>query len=114
MVIVVRARAIMWNEDLHTQVQRSIEFAVDRHKSRIDRISINLTDLNGPRGGVDKRCQITADVRGARPVMILETGDDLLAVVNRASRRLGYRIGRRVHRRRTAGAPEYRGTIRVA
>jgi putative sigma-54 modulation protein len=114
MEIAVRARDILWNEDLQQRVQRSIEFAVDRHSGRIDRISVYLTDLNGPRGGVDKLCQITAEVRGAKPVMILEKGDDLLAAVSRAARRLGYRIGRRVHRRRMAGAPEHRGTIREA
>jgi ribosome-associated translation inhibitor RaiA len=113
MEVAVRARDIVWNEDLHERVQRSIEFAVDCHSSRIDRISVYLADLNGPRGGVDKLCQITAEIRGAKPVRILEKGDDLVTAVNRAARRLGYRIGRRVHRRRIAGAPEHRGTIRV-
>jgi hypothetical protein len=114
MEISVRTRDIVWNDDLQNQVRRSIEFAVDRHRTRIDRISVYLTDVNGPRGGVDKRCQLIADVRGANPVTILETGDDLMAMLNRAARRLGYRIGRRIHRQRVAGAPEHRGTIRVA
>ena len=113
MEIVVRAR-LEWNEELQKQVERSLEFAVNRHKDRIDRISISLTDLNGPRGGKDKLCHITAEVRGTKPVMILEQGDDLLAVIGRAARRLGYRIGRSVHRGRVAGAPEHRATIRAA
>lgn len=100
MKIAVRARQVGWNEELRRQVERSIEFAVDRHKSRIDRISVYLNDLNGPRGGVDKLCQITADIRGARPVLILERGDDLQAVVSRAAKRLGYRISRHAHRQR--------------
>ena len=114
MEIAVRVRQLGSNEDLQKQVERRIEYAVDRYRSRIDRISISLTDLNGPRGGVDKLCHITADVRGARPVVIVERGEDLLAVVNRAARRLGYRIGRSIHRGRVAGAPEHRATIRVA
>lgn len=114
MEIAVRARDIVWNEDLQQQVHRSVEFAVDRHRSRIDRITVTVTDLNGPRGGVDKLCHITANVRGAKPVIIMEKGDDVAAIVNRAARRLGYRIGRCVHRRRIPGAPEHRGTIRAA
>jgi len=114
MEIALRARDIDWNQDLQDRVERSIEFAVDRHKSRIARISVHVSDVNGPRGGVDKLCQITADARGAQPVMILEKGVDLLAVINRAVRRLRYRIGRRVHRERIAGAPEHRATIRAA
>ena len=114
MEIAVRVRQLGWNEDLQKEVERSIEYAVDRHRSRIDRVLVCLTDLNGPRGGSDKLCHITADVRGARPVLIVERGAELLAVVNRAVRRLGYRIGRSIHRRRVAGAPEHRATIRVA
>ncbi len=90
MEIDVRARRVVESEDLHKQIERSIEYAIDRHRSRIDRISVYLADLNGPRGGIDKLCQITADVRGTRPVQILESGDDLMTTVNRAARRLGY------------------------
>lgn len=114
MEIAIRARDVGWNEELRQQVERSIEFAIDRHKSRIDRISVYLSDLNGPRGGVDKLCQITADIRGARPVLILERGDDLMGMVNRAARRLGYRIGGHTHRQRMPRQREYRSTIRAA
>jgi hypothetical protein len=114
MEIVIRVRDTDWNEDLRRKLERSIEFAMDRHKSRIDRISVYLSDLNGPRGGVDKLCQITADIRGARPVLILEKGDDLEAVVNRAARRLSHRVGRRLHRLRAPYRREYRSTIRAA
>lgn len=114
MEISIRARGVERTDNLTQALQRSIEFAVDRHRSQIDRISVYLADVNGPRGGVDKLCRITADLRGTRPVMILEIGADLTAVVNRAARRLGYRIGRRMHRRRISGAPEHRTTIRAA
>lgn len=114
MEIAIRARHVGWNEELRQQIERSIEFAVDRHRSRIGRISVYLSDLNGPRGGVDKVCQMTADIRGARPVLILERGDDLLGMVNRAARRLGYRIGRHTHRQRMPHQREYRSTIRAA
>lgn len=114
MEIAIRSRRVKWNEDLRQQVERSIEFAVDRHKSRIDRILVYVTDLNGPRGGADKLCQITAELRGTRPVLILERGEDLVAVINRATERLGYRIGGNIHGRRTSGTRGYRATIRAA
>ena len=114
MKIAIRARDVGWNEKLRQQIERSIEFAIDRHKSRIDRISVYLSDLNGPRGGPDKLCQITADIRGARPVLILERGNDLPAVVNRAARRLGYRVGRHTHRQRILRQRGNRTTVRAA
>lgn len=102
MKISVRTRNIPWNDELQKQVERIITFAVDRHASRVIQISVTLTDLNGPRGGIDKVCQITADLRGTLPVLILERGDDLLAATNRAARRLGYRIAKRIRRVHTA------------
>lgn len=102
MKITVRPRNIEWNDELQKQVERIIAFAVDRHGSRVIQISVYLADLNGPRGGVDKVCQITADLRGTMPVLILERGDDLLGTVNRAARRLGYRIAKRIRRVHTA------------
>ena len=114
MKISVRTRDIRWTDELREQLDRTITFAVDRYGSWIDHVAVYLADLNGPRGGVDKLCQITADLRGTRPVLILERGDNLLAMVNRAARRLGYRIGRNIDRRRTPGAREYRKSIRAA
>ncbi len=114
MEIAIRTCDIDWNEELQQQVERSIEFAIDRHKSRINRISVYLRDVNGPRGGADKVCQITADIHGTVPVLILERGDDLQTVVGRAARRLGYRIGRRTHHLRIPNQRTYRTTIRTA
>jgi hypothetical protein len=70
--------------------------------------------VNGPRGGVDKQCQISAELRGSMPVHILEKGDDLPAAVNRAARRLSYRIGRTIQRPKTARTRRPRTPGRVA
>ncbi|MCC7155466.1 MAG: hypothetical protein IT161_12905 [Bryobacterales bacterium] len=104
MNISVRTRDIVLSDELEKQIERSIAFAVDRHSSRVTQVSVYLADLNGPRGGVDKLCQITAELKGSIPVLILERGDDLVATVSRAAKRLGYRIGRRVQRVRTVSA----------
>lgn len=102
MKVSVRPRGIEWCDSLQDLVERSIVFAVDRYRGRVRHISVFLTDVNGPRGGVDKLCQISAEVSGTMPVLILERGDDVLSTVNRAARRLGYRIGRTIQRPRTA------------
>ena len=114
MPITVRVRNLEWGEELQQRVARIIEFAVDRHMVRIAGISVYLADSNGPRGGVEKLCQITAELRGAEAVMILEKHTELMASVHRAARRLGYRIAQRVRRVRVAGSPEHRATVRAA
>jgi hypothetical protein len=46
-------------------------------------------------------------------VLILERGDNLQVVVNRAARRLRYRVSRHTHRQRFPHQREYRATIRA-
>ncbi len=114
MKVLLRPRGIEWSDELQKLVERSIAFAVDRYSSRVTQITVYLADVNGPRGGVDKQCQISAELRGSMPVHILEKGDDLLAAVNRAARRLSYRVARTIQRPKTAPTRRPRTPGRVA
>ena len=65
--IVVRVKGIEFTDELRNAVERIIAFAVDRHVFQVDSISVYLADLNGPKGGVDKVCQITANLTRCNP-----------------------------------------------
>jgi putative sigma-54 modulation protein len=45
-----------------TYARRRADLALDRFVERIDVLAVKFEDLNGPKGGVDKRC--TIEVRG--------------------------------------------------
>ena len=53
---------------------------------------IRLVDINGRAGGVDKRCRVELDMRGAAPVVLSATArtwqDSLDAVASRLRRRV--------------------------
>ena len=115
MKISIRVRDIEWTPGLRENVERSIEFAVDRYGTHVNEVSVYLADLNGPKGGVDKLCQITANLRGrSNPILILEKATEILPAVNRAAHRLGNRIGGRIRRRRRPVARRFRATVRAA
>jgi len=103
----IRVHGIERTDKLREEVERSIAFAVDRYGAQVDHISVYLSDLNGPKGGVDKICQITAGLKRGRPILILEKGSETVPMVNRAVSRLAYRIGQTFHvgstRRHRAG-----------
>ena len=45
---------------------------------RVDSLTVRLEDLNGPKGGLDKRCSIS--MRGAFGTRVVETVDDEFVV----------------------------------
>jgi ribosome-associated translation inhibitor RaiA len=101
-MISIRARSVDWTDELREKVERSISFALDRYKKHVKYASVYLADVNGPKGGIDKICQITADLDRGSPVQILEKGIEIEATVNRAVDKLRYRIGRKLQRRKPA------------
>ena len=109
-----RVRGIDFTDELRNAVERIVKFAVDRYETQVDKISVYLADLNGPKGGVDKLCQITANLSRGNPVLILEKGSEILTTVHRAARGLGHRIGRNVQRRNRPDPQRFRESIRVA
>ena len=113
-IIDVRFRGINLTEELRKAVETIVAFAVDRYQTQVGKVSVYLADLNGPKGGVDKLCQITAKLTGGRPVLILERGSEMLTTVNRAARRLGHRIGQNVQRRNRPDSQRFRESIRAA
>jgi putative sigma-54 modulation protein len=104
MTISIRVRGIEWSDELRKQVERSVEFAVDRYHAHVSHVLVYLMDLNGPKGGADKLCQITAELRRSNAVLILEKGAEVVPTVHRAVGRLRYQIGRSIQRcRRPSG-----------
>lgn len=99
MTITLRTHGIALDDELRQMVERRLGFALDRYRNRLADVEVYLADLNGPRGGVDKLCQITASVAGGGPVFVLERSPRIEQAVNSAARRLSYRIGRRIERR---------------
>jgi hypothetical protein len=93
---------------LRVGVERRVRFVLRRISWRVPRAEVQLSDVNGPRGGIDKRCQIELRTDGARPVVVSSVAsdwrsalDDALSRATRFLLRLWQRLGaaRRAHRR---------------
>jgi hypothetical protein len=109
-----RVRGIDFSGELRKAVERIVVFALDRYAAQMDKIAVYMADLNGPKGGVDKLCQITAKLGRGDRVLILEQGSEILTTVNRAAHRLGQHIGRAVQRRNRPDSRRFRQSIRTA
>ncbi len=100
MQIVTRAHGFGLTDALHQHVQQRLHFAFDRIGDRIRRVVVRLSDINGPRGGADKRCQLEVHLDQSPNVVIEDTQSDLYAAVDRATERAARTVARRLSRER--------------
>jgi ribosomal subunit interface protein len=86
---------------LRTYVERRLAFALDRHAERVARVRVTLEDVNGPKGGDDKRCRVDVQLRGGRSVRAAAQDAELHAAADVAIHRVARGLNRELDRRRT-------------
>lgn len=78
-------------------VHRRLEFALGRFSGRVRSLTVRLKDLNGPRGGPDKHCQIAVRLDYPRRVILIEDVDETPEVaVSRAAERASRAVSRAI------------------
>ncbi len=87
MDIEVRFHGLMPSQSLRERALRGLRRRLRRFGRELTAVVVRIADVNGPRGGVDKRCAITA-VGRAGPASVEERGEDAYAVVDAAVARL--------------------------
>jgi putative sigma-54 modulation protein len=100
MRIEIQARKVSLPSRLRRQIEHRIRAALTRFDERIMRVSLWLSDVNGPKGGSDKNCQVQIVMPGKPDVVIDETRDNLYSAINRALERAGQTVVRRLDRKR--------------
>lgn len=75
-------------------------FVLRRLSWRVSRASVNLSDVDGPRHGVDKRCQVAILAVDGSPVVVTATARDWRSALNQALARAAEVLKRLFHRER--------------
>ena len=84
--------------ELRDLTERRVRFVLRRLGWLVPRAEVQMSDVNGPRGGIDKRCQVQLMTDGAGSVVVAsEANDWRTALDNALSRaaRLLMRLWRR-------------------
>lgn len=117
MKIEVRASNVPISEPLALHIMKRLDFALRRYAERIDHVIVRLVDLNGPKGGADKRCTLSAQlVSPVEKLIVVATDADAYVAVNQAAARLDSRTTRAIRRSRFANRPRTarRQSLRMA
>ena len=110
----VRGRGIEVTEEWTLRAGRRVGFAFDRHAARLASVVVLLHDRNGPKGGVDKHCDVV--VRGVRGWEVRgeadsdDVGAAIDAAVERAARAVTHHLGRRGELHDRSSAAEVTGS----
>ena len=108
MRIDIRAQGFALTQSIQSHVQRRIEFALDRLRGQVRSVRVRLSDTNGRRGGIDKRCQLQVQLADTRDVVVADVQRDLYVAMTRAVDRAAAAIVRRIgrlNRARTTALP---------
>ena len=92
---------------------RRLSFSIRRFRDRIRRVTVRLVDVNGPRGGVDSRCSITADLAGGRKLFVEAIAAWPLAAITLAAGRLSEALRRDASRHAVRRKASTRGRPQI-
>lgn len=81
-------------------IERRARFALGRFTHRIRRAEVVLSDVNGPRGGRDKRCTVRVVLTASSTIFVEVADVDPIAAVSRAVERAARHVGDGLKRRR--------------
>ena len=80
--------------ELRDYAERRLSFALRRFQHHIRHVRLRVTDVNGPRHGIDARCSITAQLTNGKRVFVEATTAWPFRSVSQAAGRLSEAIRR--------------------
>lgn len=84
-------------DDLREYVEHRLAFALSQFPEHIRGVVV-LPDINGPKGGINRRCSLSVRLNGRSDFVIEETDADFRVEVNRAADRSKRTLVRRLRR----------------
>lgn len=104
---VIIAKGLEKSQELRDYAARRLSFALKRIRHNISAATVHLSDENGPKGGIDKRCLIKLCVPGLPDIVVTETGHAINATIDRAIHRAAYTVQRLLSRAKSFSRTKY-------
>jgi putative sigma-54 modulation protein len=98
------------SERLRSHVERRVFFCLSRFGDVVESVRVRLSDVNGPRRGIDRVCRVLATVRGSGVIVVEDRDRSYTQAVNSALQRTARHVARAAGRMR--GRPGERGRER--
>lgn len=99
MQVTVRSNVAL-SDALDVHIANKLGLALNRFRERIGAVTVRFIDVNGPRGGVDKRCRMMVEIPGHKAVVVEAIDADAYVAITRAASRLDEQVSRAIARLR--------------
>lgn len=104
MNIDIQANGLTLTSGLRQHIRQRFLSAFHSSQQHLRKISVRLIDVNGPRGGQDKRCRVHIGIIGGQDVVIENTDTHLHTAIEGATNRAQNSLFRRIDKRRAKKA----------
>ena len=104
----IRRRGVKVTEELRTYLKERLRLALARFGRHINLVRVYLRDVNGPRGGLGKKCRIVVELPPRGRVVVTGVDTDIRAAITGTANRAGFAVKRHVKRRRARRRPPRR------
>ena len=91
MELSIKSHGLDLSDPLKAYTARRLRFSLGPFVTQLDGVEVRLGDVNGPRGGIDKRCAIKVMLRRFGVVFARAAGTDVYSTVDRQRREFGRR-----------------------
>lgn len=91
--------------DLRELARSRLKASLQRLASRVPRVTVQLSDVNGPRGGVDKLCVLELQTAGAGRVIVRSLASEWRTAFDDALGRALQLLARLLHRQPRRATP---------
>lgn len=89
------------DENASNEIKRLLKFSLSRFEGAVTRVKIRFIDVNGPKGGIDKRCRISAKLRTGGQVVVSGEGEYYIEALGNCLERLVRSIRRKIGKRQS-------------
>jgi ribosome-associated translation inhibitor RaiA len=96
----IRRRSVKVTEELRTYLKGRLGLALGRFRRHIDLARVYLRDVNGPRGGLGRKCRIVVELPRRGRVVVSGVNADIRTAISDTLSRARFAVKRHVKRRR--------------
>ena len=87
--------------DTADRLSRTVEDSLAKFADRITRVEMHLGDVNGSKGGPDKRCMLEARMANVQPIAVTHQAESLQMAIDGALEKLEHALGHAIGKLKT-------------